>query len=161
MFGHSSLKIFPCPIEKISIKRYNNLMKEKKQIYYRKFDYDVVINKGQNYELPEDYKWINRDLSYQIKAKIAYFFAKIFGRIYLRLILHTKIENADILSKYKKTGYFVYGNHTQMIGDVFAPAIACKKKHIYTIASPANLGIKVIRKTSSIPWNTSYPRKHI
>lgn len=136
-------------------------MKDKKQIYYRKFDYDVVINKGQNYELEENYKWINRDLSYQIKAKIAYFFAKLFGSIYLRLILHAKIENSDILTKYQNTGYFMYGNHTQMIGDVFAPAIACRKKHIYTIASPANLGIKVIRKTPSIPWYTSYSRKYI
>ncbi len=136
-------------------------MKEKKQIYYRKFDYDVVINKGQNYKLLDDYKWINRDLGYRIKAKIAYFFAKIFGNIYLRCVLHAKIENSNILKKYKNTGYFIYGNHTQKIGDVFSPAIACREKHIYTIASPANLGIKVIRQTSSISWNTSYSRKYI
>lgn len=51
-----------------------------------------------------------------------------------------------MLLPYQQHGYFLFGNHTQPIGDVFLPAIVCAPKRIYTIANPANLGIPVIGK---------------
>lgn len=118
----------------------------KKIYYYKTYKDDVVISNNQNYELPEDYKWIKTNKIYNFLSKIVYIIGKIFGNIYCRLFLKVTIENSDILRQYKDIGYFVYGNHTQEIGDVFIPAVVCKNERIFTIASPANLGIKIIGK---------------
>lgn len=119
-------------------------MKKKKIYYYKTYEDDLITSSNQEYELKENYEWIKSNIIYNIISTILYSIAKIFGYIYCKLFLNVKIENKSILKKYKKTGYFIYGNHTQPIGDVFIPAIICKSKRIYTIASPANLGIKII-----------------
>ena len=118
----------------------------RKTYYYNSYKDDVVQSKNQNYNLKEDYKWIKNNIFYKIYSSIIYFFAYIFGIIYCKYILHVKIKNSKILKKYKGQGYFLYGNHTQIIGDVFIPAYVCKSKRIYTIVSRANLGIKGIGK---------------
>ena len=77
---------------------------------------------------------------------IVYVFAYIVSWFYCKFGLHIKIENRKILNKYKKQGYFLYGNHTQPIGDVFTPAHVCRNKRIYVLASQANLGVAGVGK---------------
>lgn len=118
-------------------------MKENKVFYYKSFEEDFVKSNNQEYKLPKDYKWIHSNVFYKIFSSILYKLAKFLGFIYCKLFLHVKIQNKEVLKKYKKQGYFIYGNHTQPIGDVFIPAITSSKR-IYTIASPSNLGVSVI-----------------
>ena len=116
-----------------------------KQInYYQTYQDDFVQSKNQNYKLPEDYKWIHKNPIYKIFSEILYRIAYIISLVYCRFFLHIKIKNAKILKKYKKEGYFIYGNHTQPIGDVFTPAHICKGKRIYVIANSNNLKVKII-----------------
>lgn len=112
-----------------------------KKIYYKSFDEDVIQSANQNYELKENYKWINNNVLYKICSNVLYGLTYLFGHFYNKCILHVKIENKKLLKKYKKQGYFLYGNHTQPIGDVFIPAHACNKKRIYVVVSPSNLGV--------------------
>ena len=118
-------------------------MKDNKTYYYKSYDDDIVISKNQKYKLPENYKWIHNNLFYRFFSSILYRTAKFCGAIYCKCFLHIKIENKNILKKYKDQGYFIYGNHTQPIGDVFIPAILSSKR-IYTIASPSNIGVPII-----------------
>ena len=118
-------------------------MKENKIFYYKSFKDDFIINKNQEYKLPKDYKWIHNNFFYKMFSSILYKIFRFMGFIYCKLFLHVKIQNKEVLKKYKKQGYFIYGNHTQPIGDVFIPAITSSKR-IYTIASPSNLGVSVI-----------------
>ena len=115
--------------------------KKQKIYYYKSFNDDFIESKNQNYKLREGYKWINDNIWYRMCSKILYCLAYIFGIFYNKFILHVKFENKKILKKYKKQGYFLYGNHTQPIGDIFIPAYACSTKRIYVIVSPANLGV--------------------
>ena len=116
-----------------------------KQInYYQTYQDDFVQSQDQSYKLPEDYKWIHKNPIYKIWSWILYKIAYWVSKIYCRLFLHIKIKNAQILKKYKKEGYFIYGNHTQPIGDVFSPAHICKGKRIYVIANSNNLKVKII-----------------
>lgn len=116
-----------------------------KQInYYQTYQDDFVQSQDQNYKLPEDYKWIHKNLIYKIVSWILYKIAYWVSLIYCRLFLHIQIKNKKILKKYKKEGYFIYGNHTQPIGDVFSPAHICKRKRIYVIANSNNLKVKII-----------------
>ena len=116
----------------------------KKINYYKTYEDDFVTSQNQDYKVPENYKWINNNIFYKISSKLLYFIAYIFSFFYCKLFLHVKIKNRKILKSYKDTGYFLYGNHTQPIGDVFIPAHVCKNKRIYVIASPANLKVKGI-----------------
>ena len=115
-------------------------MKENKVFYYKTFEDDFVISSNQEYKLPDNYKWIHNNLFYRLFSSILYRIVKFCGYIYCKLFLHVKIENKELLKKYKKQGYFIYGNHTQPIGDVFIPKILSFKR-IYTIASPSNIGV--------------------
>lgn len=113
---------------------------EKNRInYYKTYSDDFVKSKQQNYKLRDDYKWIHTNIFYNIYSAILYRIAYIFGFFYCKFFLHVKVENKSVLKNYKKQGVFLYGNHTQPIGDVFMPTRVCGGKRIYVIASPSNL----------------------
>lgn len=98
-------------------------------------------SKNQNFKLPASYVWSCDRLWYRLGAWLLYRLALCIGWLYCRLALHLKIVNRGILKPYRGKGYFLYGNHTQPFGDVVIPALACAGQRIYTIVSPANLGI--------------------
>lgn len=114
--------------------------------YYHSFTDDVVVNENQNYQLPDDYIWIKNRRSYQIMASIVFGIAWVFSAFFCKFSLHITIKNRKVLKPYKMKGYFLYGNHTQPVGDVFSPARICGTKRFYSIASPANLGVPVVGK---------------
>ena len=109
--------------------------------YYRSFTDDFVQTKDQAHKVPENYPWIpGRFLS-----GVVYTAAVLFSSVYLRLGLHVRYKNAKVLRS-QKNGAFIYCNHTQPFGDVFLPALPALPGRIYTVVSPANLGIPVIGK---------------
>lgn len=116
-------------------------MEKHKINYYKTYSDDFVKSKKQDYKLPNNYKWIHTNIFYKIYSAILYKIAYIFGFFYCKFALHVKVENRDVLKKHRKQGYFLYGNHTQPIGDVFMPTRLCKSKRIFVIASPSNLGV--------------------
>lgn len=120
------------------------MKKEKKTYYYQTYNDDFVETQDPNYKLPEDYIWIHNNIIYKICSRILYFIAYIFGVIYCKLFLHVKVQNRRILKKYKNTGYFLYGNHTQPLGDVFIPSRVTRTKRTYVIGNPTNLKVKGI-----------------
>lgn len=113
--------------------------------YFESFDEDFFQD-GKVHKLKEDYKWIRKDFPSRFLSALIYANAVIFGNLYCRLFLHTKIEGAKKLRILKGKGFFLYGNHTQPVGDVFLPALACFPKRIYTVVNPANLDLPVIGK---------------
>ena len=115
--------------------------KERKTYYYESYEDDLIQSKNQNYKLKEDYKWLHNNIFYNCFSYIAYVLAYVISLFYCKFILHIKIKNREVLKKYKKQGYFLYGNHTQPIGDVFTPAHICRNKRIYVVVSPSNLGV--------------------
>lgn len=118
-------------------------MKEKIQ-YYESFSEDVVENRGQDFPLPEDYVWLENGLLSRLYSGILYGIAWGIGAFYCRFRLHAFIKNRRVLRAWNKKGYFLYANHTQPVGDVFLPVFVNPTKRIYTIVSPANLGLPVI-----------------
>lgn len=119
-------------------------MKNKKIYYYKDFNDDFFDN-GRVHTLPDGYRWIRNDLFSKILSKVIYCLALIISSVYCKLFLHIKFIGADKLRK-QKGGFFLYGNHTQPVGDVFIPAFACFPKRIYTMVSAANLDLHLIGK---------------
>lgn len=120
-------------------------MKDKTIRYYNSFTDDFEQSANQNFRLPDNYKWVRTDFKSRFLSEIIYGLAVIFGGLYCRLFLHQKIRGRKNL-KGIKDGFFIYGNHTQPVGDVFIPALCVLPKRIYTVVSPSNYGIPVIGK---------------
>jgi len=58
---------------------------------------------------------------------------------------HVKVKNRKVLKKVKNTGYFLYGNHTN-IYDAFIPHVQVSKfKKTYIIANPDAVSIKGVK----------------
>jgi hypothetical protein len=111
---------------------------------YQSFTEDFVVSKNQSYQLPKNYVWVHNNVLYIIASRFLYLLALLFTFLYCRFSLHVKIKNRSVLRQYRKYGFFLYGNHTQPIGDAFIPARVLVTKHIYVVASPANLGIPIL-----------------
>ena len=94
-------------------------IENKKIIYYKTYEDDVVESKNQNYKIKDNYKWINKNIFYRFCAWILWHIAEILVVIYYKFILNIKVENKKVLKKYKKQGYFIYGNHTQPVRRCF------------------------------------------
>ena len=60
---------------------------------------------------------------------------------YTKLALYHRIVGAEVLRPYRKTGYFLYGNHTHDIGDAFMPNMIEKRKDKYMIVHPNNVSM--------------------
>lgn len=113
--------------------------------YYENFTDDFEQTADQNYRLPDNYKWVKTDVISKILSCIIYVLAVIFGGLYCKCFLHLKVKGRENL-KGVKGGFFIYGNHTQPVGDVFIPALCVLPKRIYTVVSTANYGIPFIGK---------------
>ena len=114
--------------------------------YYKSFGDDFVESADQGIKLKKNFKWIHTNPIYRATSWIIYGIAWLIIRIAFPIAYGIRVKNKEVLKPYKKQGYFVYGNHTQMIGDVFKVPYVAKNKRAYVIASPANLGIPVIGK---------------
>ncbi len=96
-------------------------------------------------QIDESYKYISKNPFWKL---IRFFFYRViatpFAFIYTKLTLRLKIKNKNALKQCKKTGYFLYLNHTQETADAFIPSVAAFPKGVYTVVHPANVSIKVL-----------------
>ena len=96
-----------------------------------------------------DYRYVRRSLF----RRFTHFFwyrvvAFPIAFFYTKCKFHHRIENAKVLRPYRKGGYFLYGNHTQDIGDAFIPNMIDKRTDKYLIVHPNNVSIPVIGKVT-------------
>ncbi len=66
--------------------------------------------------------------------------------VYTKLTFHHKVVGREKLKACKDTGYFLYGNHTQDIGDAFIPTMLNFPKDDYVIVHPNNVSMPVLGK---------------
>lgn len=109
--------------------------------YFKSFTDDFVRSKKQSYRLTESFVWIHTGFFYRVTAQFLYLLFQCFALLYCRFVLHVKMENRSVLQQSQNTGFFLYANHTQPMGDAFMPVLVLSPKRAYIVASPANLGI--------------------
>ena len=74
------------------------------------------------------------------------------GVFTLPAILYTKLRHGqrtvggEVLKDFAKKGYFLYGNHTQDIGDAFLPNTLNLPQHNYMIVHPNNVSMPILGK---------------
>ena len=132
-------------------------MKEKKIIYYEdelrdEFSNAVLdcptIDEKYVYCQDSHFKRFTHFFWYRIVAMPIAF-------IYTKAKFQHKIVGAENLKPYRDFGYFLYGNHTQDIGDALMPNMIEKRKDKYIIVNPANLSVpfagRVIKFLGALP----------
>lgn len=129
----------------------------KKTYYYNSFQDDIIKSKNQDYILKDSFKWIHKNAVYRAFSYALYWLVILVSFIYSRLFLHIKINNKKILKNEK--GYFLYSNHTQVLGDVLNPFLICFRHRPFIICSTSNLGIPVIGKILPMAGAIPIPNK--
>lgn len=122
--------------------------KEQKVIYYSdeindEFSDDSIkaITIDENYKYGEDSFWWN------VKRFFWYRIITIpLSWAFLKIKYHHKIVGKEILKSMKHKPYFMYGNHTNQMGDPFIPGYVCDLVYIYAIVHANNVSIPFIGK---------------
>ncbi len=121
-------------------------MKPKRTYYYSKAQND-------DFEAPPkqlkiiggDYIYVRKGFFACLSAFFAYrIIATPIAFIYSRVLKRISFRNRQVLKPYLKRGYFIYSNHTQIIGDALTPNIVLFPKRNYTIVSPANVSLPIL-----------------
>jgi len=112
--------------------------------YFQSYTDDFIESKNQAFQLPNDYVWINSSWWHRAASRLLYLPAFVFSYCCCRFYLHPEIKNHSVLKALKSTGYFLYGNHTQPLGDAVIPIRLAAAKRCYILVDPANMGIPVL-----------------
>lgn len=118
-----------------------NAKQEKETIYYS----DEVNDEFSGFHkdtvtIGEDFKYIRKNIFYRILTFIVYrLIMTPIAFIHMKLKFHLKTVNAGVLKKYKKTGYFLYRNHTLSGGDAFIPNVLSFPQRCYVIVNADNI----------------------
>ena len=120
-------------------------MDNRKVIYYQdelndEFSTAVIEAK----KIDGDYVY---DRKGPVRAFTRFFWYRIVATpiafLYAKLSLHQRSVGREKLKPFRKQGIYLYGNHTQIIGDAFMPSMINFPKHDYVIVHPNNV---------SMPW---------
>ena len=123
-------------------------MDKRKIIYYSdELNDEFSVAQITPKKIDESYKYYHKS----VWKRITHFFwyRMIFTPIaffYTKFVLHHKIVNKKLLKKFKKKGYFIYGNHTHDIGDAFMPQMFNLPKDNYIIVHPNNVSMPFLGK---------------
>ncbi|MBQ7415759.1 MAG: hypothetical protein IJW14_01820 [Oscillospiraceae bacterium] len=117
-----------------------------KTIYYTderndEFADDNIVAK----KIDESYVYVDDRLRWKVLRFISYrLIAMPIAFLYCKIALHSRFRNRAVLKQAKGKGCFVYGNHTQQIGDPFIPNLALFPKSVYVIVHLNNVSMPVL-----------------
>ncbi len=117
-----------------------------KTVYYTderndEFADDNIVAK----KIDENYVYIDKRFRWKLLRFLSYrLIAMPVAFCYCKIALHSTFRNRAVLKKVKGKGCFVYGNHTQQIGDPFLPNLALFPKSVYMIVHPNNVSMPVL-----------------
>jgi hypothetical protein len=123
-------------------------MDKRKVIYYSdelndEFSVAQIVPR----KIDENYKYYHSS----VFKRITHFFwyRMVFTPIaffYTKIKFRHKVIGKEKLKPFKKKGYFIYGNHTQDIGDAFIPNMFSPPQDSYVIVHPNNVSMRFLGK---------------
>lgn len=120
----------------------------KKIITYRDPLHDDFANNNiQAKSIPADFPFALKGpgwaiLEFLLYRLIATPLVWIIGKVGFGL----RIKNRRVLRKLRKTGFYLYGNHTQNMMDAYTPTLCVFPHHAHIITSPDAVSIPLIRR---------------
>jgi 1-acyl-sn-glycerol-3-phosphate acyltransferase len=99
----------------------------------------IKIDGNYVYDRTKGFDGFKRFMIYRVAATPLAF-------LYTKLVLHQSTRNGKLLKPYRKTGYFMYGNHTSNYGDPLMPNVFAFPKDVYFVVHPNNVSMPVLGK---------------
>jgi len=94
-------------------------------------------------KIDKDYKYEHKNVFWNLSTFIIQNVVSVpLKFIYAKLKFRIKYVGREKLKPYKKQGYFVYGNHTQVFADTFIISNSVFPKRNYLIVNPENVSMK-------------------
>lgn len=121
-------------------------MKPERVVYYSDPVNDDFAGTNINTcHIPADFRYVHRSLLWRIPCFIFYYVIALpLVWLMAKLVLGLKFKNRKVLRGVRKEGFFLYGNHTQML-DAYLPSLAAFPKRAYIVAGPDVVSIPGIR----------------
>ena len=99
-----------------------------------------------------DAKKIDGNWKYERNPILSFFWYRIIATpiafFYTKIKYRHKIVGREKIKSEKKRGYFVYGNHTQILGDPLIPTFVCMPKKAYIIVHPNNVSMPYLGRVT-------------
>ena len=124
-------------------------MKDKKVIYYKdelndEFSTAKIIPRN----IDKNYKYMHKNIFWNILSFLLQNVLSVpIKYLYVKLKFKIKYIGKEKLKPYRKQGYFVYANHTQVFADTFIPSNCMYPKRNYIIVNPENVSMKFLGNT--------------
>lgn len=114
-----------------------------KTIYYTDERNDEFANDNiEAKKIDESYVYVDESRRWKLLRFLSYrLVAMPIAFLYCKLALHSTFRNRAVLNRAKGKGCFVYGNHTQQIGDPFLPNLTLFPKSVFVIVHPNNVSM--------------------
>lgn len=122
-------------------------MKEKLVYYSDELNDEFAGDNIKAKTIDENYKYLHKS-PFKLLTHLFWYrmVAYPLAIIYMKLKYHHKVVNRRALKQCKKTGYFIYGNHTHNIGDALIPTLVNKWKDTYVIVHANNVSMPILGK---------------
>lgn len=118
-------------------------MENKKIIYYKdELNDEFSTAKIDPRKIDENYKYEHNKLWELCSYLVQNVFSMPIKVLYQKIKFKLKYIGKENLKKCKKTGYFIYANHTQSFADTFIPSVANYPKRNFLIVNSANVSMK-------------------
>ena len=121
-------------------------MKQEKIIYYKdELNEEFSTAKILPRKIDENYKYIHKSV---IWNAIAFLLQNVLSVpikfLYAKIKFKIKYVGKEKLKLYKKQGYIIYGNHTQIFADTFITSNTNYPKKNFFIVNPENVSMKFL-----------------
>lgn len=118
-----------------------------KTIYFKdEVNEDFANIKRDTICVDSNFKYTKHNPLWKCMAFVVYrLIMKPFAYVYCKIKFRQKTVNKSKLKPFKKSGYFIYGNHTLMAGDAFIPNIVQYSKRIDMIVHADNISQKGLK----------------
>ncbi len=118
---------------------------KKKTVYYSDELHDDFAGVGTRpkVEVGEDFPYVRKNIFYNIAAFIVYrIFVTPFAFLFCKIKFGMKIFGKNKIKPFKKSGLYLYGNHTQIPADGFIPNVITFPQTAHVIVNPDNIAAK-------------------
>lgn len=122
-------------------------MKEKTFYYTDPINDDFAGTNIKEKPLPKNYSYISKcRLRRAFAWFLHHFVATPICFLYLKISCGQKIVGRKKLRPYRKSGYFLYGNHTRAAGDAFTPSMVAFPKKPFIIVNKDAVSLPFLKR---------------
>lgn len=123
------------------------MAKERKTVFYSDEKNDDFADLGiKRKPLGEDFEYLHTGLLWNTCSFVAYrLIAQPIVYAFVKVAHHQRFKNRKVLREAKKTGAFIYANHTNMLLDAFVPNIVKLRRRGYILVGPETTSIPGLR----------------